>query len=65
MDLINSQQSSQKSEKKALMLSGSEFDELDAQLEEIIMEEGEDINENIILTPTDAVLLSQHHDILN
>jgi len=34
------------------MLSGSEFDELDAQLEEIIMEEGEDLLENKSLTPT-------------
>lgn len=66
MDLFNSEQLSQKSERKELALSGSEFDELDAQLEEIILEEeGEDMQDHIILTPTDAFLLSQHYDILN
>lgn len=51
------------SEKKALVLSGSEFDELDEQIEGIIMEE-EEVWENRQLTPTEAVLLSQRGEML-
>jgi hypothetical protein len=48
------------------MLSGSEFDELDAQLEQFIMDEGEDLlveqvaadKSSSILTPTQPNLLS-------
>lgn len=53
------------------MLSGSEFDELDAQLEQFIMEEGEDllVEQNAMeksssSTPTQPNLLSQHADLL-
>lgn len=61
MDLQYSQVTSES--KRNHLLSGSEFDDLDAQIEQIISE-GDLISEKG-MTPTQPLLLSQHAEALS